>query len=52
MDIKINTNISNEFNEMSITINAPELTHQLQNIINYLVDRRMTKELNQAIKDK
>lgn len=36
MDIRINTNISNEFNETSITINAPELTHKVQNIINFI----------------
>lgn len=36
MEIKINTNISNEFKETSITINAPELNENLQNIIKYI----------------
>ena len=34
MAIKINTNISNEFDEESITINAPKLTDEIQNILN------------------
>lgn len=38
MNIKINTNISNEFKETSITINAPELTNEIQNIIKYISD--------------
>lgn len=36
MDIKINTNISNEFEEISITINAPELSGEIQNLIQYI----------------
>ena len=36
MDIKINTNISKEFKETSITINAPELTDEIQNIVKYV----------------
>lgn len=36
MAIKINTNISSEFEETSITINAPELSNEIQNIINYV----------------
>ena len=36
MAIKINTNISNEFDEESITINAPKLTDEIQNIIKYI----------------
>ena len=36
MDIKIKTNISSEFEEVSITINAPELNDELQNVIKYI----------------
>lgn len=36
MSIKINTNISSEFEETSITINAPELSTEVQNIIKYV----------------
>ena len=36
MSIKINTNISSEFEETSITINAPELCDEIQNIIKYV----------------
>ena len=36
MDIKINTNISSEFKETSITINAPELSEEIQNLIRYI----------------
>lgn len=36
MNIKINTNISSEYKEASITINAPELTDEIQNIIKYV----------------
>ena len=36
MSIKINTNISSEFEETSITINAPELSDDIQNIIKYV----------------
>lgn len=36
MSIKINTNISSEFKETSITINAPELSDEIQNIIKYV----------------
>ena len=35
MEIKINTNISSEFKEASSTINAPELTKEIQNLIQY-----------------
>ncbi len=35
MEIKINTNISSEFKETSITINAPELTKEIQNLLQY-----------------
>lgn len=36
MKIKINTNISSEFEETSITINAPELSEEIQNLIQYI----------------
>lgn len=36
MEIKINTNISNKFEETSITINAPELSDEIQNLIKYI----------------
>lgn len=36
MEVKINTNISNQFNEVSITINAPELSEEIQNFIKYI----------------
>lgn len=36
MKIKINTNISSEFKETSITINAPELSEEIQNLIQYI----------------
>ncbi|MBP3256124.1 MAG: LytTR family transcriptional regulator [Clostridia bacterium] len=44
MDIKINTNISSEFNEASITINAPELTDEIQNIIKYVSNVNENKD--------
>lgn len=36
MGIKINTNISNEYKETSITINAPEMNQDVQNLIKYI----------------
>lgn len=36
MEIKITTNISNEFKEASIIINAPELSDEIQTVINYI----------------
>ncbi len=36
MKINIHTNISKEFKETSITINAPELTDELSSIINHI----------------
>ncbi len=36
MEFKIISNISNEFKETSIIINAPELSDEIQNIINYV----------------
>lgn len=42
MAIKINTNISNEFEETSITINAPELSNEIENIIKYVSNMNTT----------
>lgn len=36
MNIKIQTNISNEFKETSIIINAPQLSNEIRNIIEYV----------------
>lgn len=36
MNIKINTNISSEFKETFITINAPELSAEVQDLIKYI----------------
>lgn len=36
MNIKINTNLSDEFKEISITINAPKITNEIQNLIDYI----------------
>lgn len=36
MEMKINTNISSEFKETSITINAPELTKEIKNLLQYV----------------
>lgn len=36
MEIKINTNISSQFKETSITINAPELSDEIQHLIQYI----------------
>ena len=36
MNIKINTNISSEFKEVSVIINAPELSDEVQNLIKYI----------------
>lgn len=38
MNIKVNTNISSEYEETSITINAPELSYEIQNLIKYVSD--------------
>ena len=44
MEIKINKNISNEYKEISITINAPELSNEVQNIIKYVSNVDVNKE--------
>jgi len=36
MNIKVSTNISSEFKETSIIINAPELSKEVEDIIKYL----------------
>ena len=36
MKIKINTNISSEFEEITLTINASELNDEVQNLIKYI----------------
>ena len=36
MGIKINTNISSEYKETSIIINAPEMNEDVQNLIKYI----------------
>ena len=37
MDIKVRTNISKEFNDIEIDINAPEKNEEVQRIENYLL---------------
>lgn len=44
MNIKVNTNISNEFDEIIINISAPELTEDLQKILNNLMTISSEKE--------
>ena len=44
MNIKINTNISKEFRETSITINAPELTDEIQSIVKYVSNVNENKD--------
>ena len=44
MDIQINTNISKEFENVVININAPEITKDLQMIINNLSNLSATRE--------
>ena len=36
MEIKIKTNISSEFKETSIIINTPQITEEMQNLIQYI----------------
>ena len=51
MEIKITTNISNEFKETSITVNAPELSDELQNVINYISNINTTPHQIMASKN-
>ena len=44
MNIKLNTNISNEFEEIIINVNAPILTEDLQKILNNLMKISSKKE--------
>ena len=44
MNIKVNTNISKEFEEISINVNAPEITEDLQKILNNLMTISLEKE--------
>ena len=44
MNIKVNTNISKEFDEVIINVNTPELTENLQKIINNLLTISSEKE--------
>ena len=44
MNIKVNTNISKEFDEITINVNAPELTENLQKILNSLLIVSSEKE--------
>lgn len=50
MDIKIKTNIASEIEETSITINAPELSEEIQNLIKYISNINITP--NQIIASK
>ena len=44
MDIKVSTNISKEFDEIMINVSAPELTEDLQKILNNLMTISSKKE--------
>ena len=44
MNIKVNTNISKEFDEITINVNSPELTEDLQKILNNLMTISSEKE--------
>lgn len=50
MEIKIHTNISKEFTETSIIINAPKLTDELNNFINKISE--LNEYPNQIIASK
>lgn len=51
MDIKINTNISSQLDEISITIDAPELTDKIQDIIKYISNINIVSNQIMANKD-
>ena len=38
MDIKVRTNISNEFDSIEVIVNAPKLDNEVQNIVNNLLN--------------
>ena len=44
MNIKVNTNISKEFDGITINVTAPELTENLQRILNNLIEISSEKE--------
>ena len=51
MNIKVNTNISKEFDEITINVNAPEFTEDLQKILNNLLTISTEKEEMVATKN-
>lgn len=51
MEIKINTNISSELKNVSITINVPELNEETQNVIEYVSEINTSKKQIVASKD-
>lgn len=51
MKIKITTNISNEFKEPSIIINAPELSDEIQTVLNYISNINTTPHQIMASKN-
>ena len=51
MEIKITTNISNEFKEASIIINAPELSDEIQTVLNYISNINTTPHQIMASKN-
>ena len=51
MEIKITTNISNEFKETSIIINAPELSDEIQTVLNYISNINTTPHQIMASKN-
>jgi len=44
MNIKVNTNISKEYDEITININAPEFSDELQKVLNNLITISSEKE--------
>ena len=44
MNIKVNTNISKEYDEITINVNAPEISEELQKILNNLLTISSEKE--------
>lgn len=51
MKINLNTNISDEFNEISIIINAPVLTEEIQNIIKSISNMNLLSQQIMASED-
>lgn len=50
MKIKINTNISSEYKEVALTINAPEMTEEIKNLVDYV--SKINTSLNQVVANK